>query len=547
MEKIATKTYDFATLRNTHNIYVDKTRYLHRLVTTDAASAAFFISRPRRFGKSLMISTLECIFKGRKELFDGLYIKEETDYDWPVVPVLKFSLSQVNCGSVEEVNNSLRRMICEAVPADVLDAAAIADQKPRDVFRYAIQKMAKQIGSVVVLIDEYDYPINHTLDNPELCEAVRVQLSEFYQTLKDTEHLLRFLMITGISKFSKLSLFSGLNNITDLTMDDAYAAMFGYTEEELTTYFSEHMRARAKRMGLSDEAFHAELKRWYNGYRFIDDVPSVYNPFAIARVLTENSRRFGSTWTQDCRPTLLVNFLKQLRSLNVDLNKTIYAEPSALSEVTALQSLNPVGILFQTGYLTIDRFDTEMGRYVLRIPDEEIRIDLNTILRDLADNGRCTDFAALRQAFNDDDIDTFLALLRPMYATLVYGTKEDSIHEDNYRRVLHSLFIVEKIKCKAEAHQSNGKRADLVVEHKDRVYIFEFKNRAGADAQVALEQIEDRRYMAPYQYPGIKIRQIGLAFDPKTHELVDWAWRTVGADAGRSGKMPEAEKSGSEA
>ena len=543
-QKIATNSYEFESIRKYNGIYVDKTAYLYPLVSSEPFSAQFFVSRPRRFGKSTMISTLECIFKGQKELFEGLDIVK-TDYDWKAYPVMRFDMSGVSVGSEAAFLQRFSEIVDVALHTSGWTYRK--ELSPGANFEQALLKLyegedGQQQQPVVVLIDEYDYPIAHALGNPAMAQFVHEQMSDFYLVLKRQVKKLRFLMITGISKFSKLSLFSGLNNITDLTMEKPYATMFGYTEEELAKYFSKQMHARAESMGLSDEAFHAELKRWYNGYRFFNRAPTVYNPFAIAKALTGSAEQFGSTWSQDCRPTLLVNYLQQLRGLNIDLNGEIYVRASEIGSVSTLDSLKPMGILYQTGYLTIDHFDKRRNWYVLRVPDEELRLDLNEILRDLYDGNQQTNFYDLFTAFTDDELNTFMAILKPMYSNLVYGIKESSIHEDNYRRVLHTFFITNGVTCEVEKHQSNGSRADLVVEYEECVYIFEFKNRDGDDAQVALEQIEDRKYMAPYLVPGRKIRQIGLAFNPKTHELIDWAWRTAGADAGRRGAMPESER-----
>ena len=297
MRPLATDTHDFPSIRKDGKIYVDKTMFMHRLIS-DPNSKIFFISRPRRFGKSLTVSAFKALFQGRRELFKGLAI-DETDWSWEKYPVIHFEFNDLTTTSVEEFVRSLEwhveRKLTEAgysynkslTPADnfgmAIDTLAVQkDENGNDVHK-----------GVVILIDEYDAPVGHCLDDIAKAEAVRERLSDVYSQMKNRTGDIRFLFMTGVSKFTKLSVFSALNNIVDLSQDDNYATMFGYTEEELSANFEEHLREHAAVMGKSYEDYRAEMKRWYNGFRFAKSDPTtVYNPISVAYTLVRKEPAF---------------------------------------------------------------------------------------------------------------------------------------------------------------------------------------------------------------------------------------------------------------
>ena len=513
-------SYNFRELRTTRGIYVDKTAFLHRLVTW-RLKKSFIVTRPRRFGKSLMISTLQHILEGHKELFRGLYIAEKTDYDWPKVPTVSFTLAQVNNECVDALKAALVKMVREAFPERVFDRMPASYQEPEDVFRYAIMHMAAEGKPIAVLIDEYDWPIGHALGNPELAERLREVMYRFYHTLKTREDDICFLMMTGISRFSKLSVFSGLNNLTDLNNDDSFATLFGYTETELDAYFGEHMKAHAEKMGLSDVCYRQELKHWFNGYCFGKESEKVYNPYSIATVLSLKSRVFGSDWSQSGRSTMLVNFLKQnVDCLSFDINGDVYASPDELLNTFDLSGLSPLAMLYQCGYLTVSRYLWDDGIYVLHIPDEEIRRDLNKLLFALYIKKSEADRTTLRMLFYADDMPKFLETLQAHYKALVHGPTEQ-VQEFSYQRALQFFFLAEGMPVRVETPDCDGKRSDMIVERKNRVYVFEFKVDEGAD--IALKQILDRDYMGPYRLPGNEITLIGLSFKRDSHKLQEFA------------------------
>ena len=342
MRTIAENANDFADLRTLDGgncIYVDKTDYFHRLVT-DPGRRLFFIARPRRFGKSLMITTFKYIFEGKRELFRGLKI-DATDYDWKVHPVIHLDFSLCAWSTYA----AFMREMPEVVQTAINKSGYVYDEKksPAVNFLNAIEWHFAQGTPCVVLIDEYDDPVAKALANPKEAEDIRNELSGFYGKIKGRTHMIRFLMITGVSKFTKMSVFSALSNLTDISPLPEYAAMLGYTEEELDECFGEHMAAHAKVMGLSEADYRAELKRWYNGYRFsVDNVVTVYNPVSTGLTFARQSPEFRGTWTQTGRASTLMNYIKREGALQVDLDGCVSAVESDF-DVTDLDNMSAIG------------------------------------------------------------------------------------------------------------------------------------------------------------------------------------------------------------
>ena len=322
LQPIAKDTSDFPELRGNGCVYVDKTAYFHRLVNS-VETRRYFIVRPRRFGKSLMISTLKAIFEGRREVFDGLAISR-TDWKWEKYPVLYFNMGFASSSSPEDFKSLFQDAVCTAITeaGGTYDAAKL----PASNFANAIDSLsnANNGKGVVILIDEYDDPVAQLLHKQDDAEAVRDYLSEFYRQMKDRTGKIRFLMVTGVSKFTKMSVFSALSNLVDISFEDDYATMLGYTEEELDTFFGEHLRAHAAKMGLSNEAYRAELKRWFNGYRFGQELDeTVYNPVSIGINLAGQKRNFVSSWSSTGKSSMLMNYLKREEFLGIDMDNVL--------------------------------------------------------------------------------------------------------------------------------------------------------------------------------------------------------------------------------
>ena len=497
--------------------------FIHRLVT-DPNANLFFISRPRRFGKSLTISALKALFSGRRELFEGLDI-DKTDWKWETYPIIHFEFNDLVTTSIEAFEKSLswhlERKLSEAgysynksiTPADnfgmAIDMLAIQkDESGNDVHK-----------GVVILIDEYDAPVGHCLDDIAKAEAVRDRLSSVYSQMKNRTGDIKFLLMTGVSKFTKLSVFSALNNLVDVSQRKEYATMFGYTEEELTANFDEHLREHAEIMGKSYEDYRAEMKRWYNGFRFAKNDPTtVYNPISVALTLYDkDAGGFSATWATTGRPSMLMNYLRREELVAVDY-EAVRDVTEAEFDVAELRRLRPIAMLYQSGYLTVKDYDD--GLYTLGVPDEEVRRDLATLIAGAAADEDMAWASALGAKLLGANWPPFFVGLRSLYAHMPYGSLEGTIHEHSYARILCTLLAAQGVECRAEDVQSNG-RADIVAQHKRGINIFELKVDEPVDK--AFKQIREKKYAEPYLADGRPIWLIGLSFDSHTRHLVDYA------------------------
>jgi len=522
MRPIATDTHDFPSLRRDGCIYVDKTRFMHRLVTT-VGSKLFFMSRPRRFGKSLTVSALKALFQGRRELFKGLYI-DDTDWEWEKFPVIHFEFNDLTTTSLDEFETSLAHHL----ERKLTEAGFSYDREalPSENFGNAITALAARSrdgrsegeGGVVILIDEYDAPVGHTLDDLDFAEKVRDRLSAVYSQMKNRTGDIRFLFMTGVSKFTRLSVFSALNNIVDISRRDEYATMFGYTEDELSANFEEHLREHAAKMGKSYDDYRAEMKWWYNGFRFAKNDPTtVYNPISIAYTLKDKDPNFSATWATTGRPSMLMNYLKREELLAIDY-ENMEGVAEAEFDVAELHRLRPTAMLYQSGYLTIKEYDC--GLYTLGVPDEEVRRDLATLIAGAAADENMQWAASLGAKLVTAQWPMFFVGLKSLYAHMPYGALEGTIHEHSYARILCTLLATQGVTYRAEDVQSNG-RADVVAEHKKGIFIFELK--VGEPIDKAFSQIRAKGYAEPYLADGKPIWLIGLSFDSFTRRLVDCA------------------------
>ena len=518
LRPIATDTHDFPSLRRDGCIYVDKTMYMHRLLTT-VGTKLFFVSRPRRFGKSLTVSALKALFQGRRELFKGLAI-EKTDWTWETHPVIHFEMNDLTTTTVEEFMASL----AYHVRSRLEDAGYAYDESipMPDNFGNAITSLSAANGGkgVVILIDEYDAPVGHCLDDIAKAEAVRDRLSAVYSQMKNRTGDIRLLFMTGVSKFTKLSVFSALNNIVDVSQDKEYATMFGYTEEELTANFEEHLRAHAEIMGKTYEEYRAEMKRWYNGFRFSPETDTtVYNPISVAYTLYRKERSFKATWASTGRPSMLMNYLKREDMLRLD-PESVRGVSEAEFDVAELRYLRPIAMLYQSGYLTIRDYQFATGLYTLGVPDEEVRRDLCTMMTGVAADKDMQWAASLGAKMLSEQWDVFFEGLHSLYAAMAYGSKERSVHENSYGRCLSFLLASCGFRFTMEAVGADG-RADIVADHPAEVCIFELK--VGKPLDKAFRQIREKNYAEPYLASGKPIWLIGLSFNKKTRQLVDFA------------------------
>ena len=524
MRPIATDTHDFPSIRREGKIYVDKTMFIHRLVT-DPDAKIFFISRPRRFGKSLTVSALKALFSGRRELFEGLYI-DKTDWKWETYPIIHFEFNDVTTTSLAEFEASLAYHVKSRLERAgyAYDASIpMPDNFGRAIDTLAIQKDAAGNDvhrGVVILVDEYDAPVGHALGDIDFAEKIRDRLSAVYAQMKNRTGDIRFLFMTGVSKFTKLSVFSALSNIVDVSQKDEYATMLGYTEEELSTNFEEHLRAHAAKMGKSYEDYRAEMKRWYNGFRFARNVATtVYNPISVAYTLVNQEPAFTATWATTGRPSMLMNYLKREDLLSIDYEK-MSGVPAAAFDVADLRNLTATALLFQSGYLTVKDYDADSEDYTIGVPDEEVRRDLTTLIAGVAAGETDVWAANLGKTLLHANWPKFFVGLKSLYAHLPYGPKEDDVQEFSYERILYALLASQGVEVVSEDRQSNG-RADIVAKHKKGIYVFELKVDEPVDK--AFKQIREKKYAEPYLADGRPVWLIGLSFNSQTRHLADCA------------------------
>ena len=516
MRPLATDTHDFPKIRNEGCIYVDKTMFIHRLVTT-VGTNLFFISRPRRFGKSLPISALKALFTGRRELFKGLYI-DATDWKWEKYPVIHFEFNDLTTTSVEEFGRNLDNHVKDRLSEAGYDYDNCLSA--HENFAKAIETLSAANGGkgVVILVDEYDAPVGHCLDDIAKAEAVRDRLSAVYSQMKNRTGDIRFLLMTGVSKFTRLSVFSALSNIVDVSQKDEYATMFGYTEDELSANFEEHLRDHAKIMGRSYEDYRAEMKRWYNGFRFArNDSTTVYNPISVALTLFNKEKSgFSATWATTGRPSMLMNYLKREEVVALDYDDLPEVTEDEF-DVAELRKLRPIAMFYQSGYLTIKGYDD--GFYKLGVPDEEVRRDLAKLVTGAMAGEDMQWAASLGAKLVTARWPEFFVGLKSLYAHLPYGPKEDEVQEFSYERVLYALLASQGVEVVSEDRQSNG-RSDIVAKHKKGIFIFELK--VGEPVDKAFKQIREKGYAEPYMADGRPIWLVGLSFDLKTRRLVGY-------------------------
>ena len=511
MKPIAKNNCDFPSLRKSGCLYIDKTAWLARLAT-DPEAFFFFLARPRRFGKSLMISTLEAMFQGKRELFEGLAIMD-TDWDWKKkYPVIHLTMGM--CAAEEYDTFAQNLPVC--MKASLAGAGVKYDDKltPSANFGLAIDKLAAKGKPPVILIDEYDDPVAKALKNVEVAERVRSSLAPIYGQMKDRSGKIRFLMITGVSKFTKLSIFSTLSSLVDISFEDDYASMLGYTEDELDRYFSEHMEAHRQVMGLSAEAYRAEIKRLYNGYRFwLDEGENVYNPVSINLTMANRKKRFELYWAETGKASFLMNFLKRGDVLAVDIDEPGSVVKAEL-DVSDLSSFPVKGMLYQTGYLTIDRYENDL--FTLRVPDEEVRQDLAALMSGLVADKDVRWAASIGVTLRLAQWDKFFDGLAALYAGAVYGSTEGKPHELSYARCLKFLLLGQGFRVEQEVSHAGG-RTDIVADHPCGTYIFELK--VNKPPKVAMSQVQRRKYAAPYRAGGKPVWAVGLSFNGRTRQF----------------------------
>jgi hypothetical protein len=491
--------HDFEGLRIENFVYVDKTQLIHQMITQ---GRMYFLSRPRRFGKSLLISTLDAIFQGKRHLFKDLWI-DQSDYIWEKHPVIWLDMSAVTNSSREAFQKSLSYhldKIAEKYDVKLPSALAVADK-----LNELITQLAKDNSKVVVLIDEYDSPLMNQIHHPETAMENREVLKQFYGILKVQNAKLRFVLLTGVSKFSKVSVFSGLNNLRDISLQPKYAALLGYTQQELTDYFKQEIDSLAKKEGLSHQEVLDKIKHWYNGYRFSEEDISVYNPFSTLWLLDQ--QKFGNYWFESATPTFLINLIQKRQFDMSDIENSL-AKVADFSTYE-IDQLKIVPLLYQTGYLTIQAYDPTMQFYTLSYPNLEVKAAfLDSLLKSFAPFEETVQnklILSMITALKKPSIDDFVEQLKVFLASIPYDLQMKE--EKYYQNIFYLIFKSVGLQVNVEVHTNLG-RIDVVVENKDSLLIFELK--VDKTAQEALEQIKTKGYADQYRHQQKAIYLIGL-------------------------------------
>ena len=509
---IGIQTFD--KIRTEDRLYIDKTEYVYRMAHSD--SNYIFLGRPRRFGKSLLVSTLQSYFEGKKELFKGLAI-EKLEQDWTEYPVLHFSMAMGKHMEKEQLERYLLYIIGLnekkfGIENDAVDPNVRLASLIMNVYRRTGKK-------VVVLIDEYDAPLLDVAHEDDNLKDLRNIMRNFYSPLKDCDPYLRFVFLTGITKFSQLSIFSELNNITNISMNREYSGICGITKEELLTQMSDDIDELAKSLGSTRETAIEELKTNYDGYHFSAQSSDIFNPFSLLNCFANQD--FGSYWFASGTPTYLINMMRKFHVLPATLGK-MYAKSSAFDAPTEnMTAITP--LLYQSGYLTIKDYDKTSKLYTLDLPNKEIKVGLfesllpNYLEGMFAQNGDVT-IAQMSVLIRQNDMDGALQLLQTFLGTVPYCNVTN--HEGHYQQMLFIIFsLLTGYVVDVEVHTPNG-RVDIVMLTNIRLYIIELKlNR---DAQTALQQINLKNYAQRFALCGKPIVKVGINFDSTQGNIEDW-------------------------
>jgi len=517
MRKLPIGIQDFEKLRRDNCVYVDKTQYVYQLVQT---SSPYFLGRPRRFGKSLFLSTLKAYFEGKKELFEGLKIVE-LEKEWTQYPVFYLDF---NVGLLINAKNVAERLNVKLTELERLWGKRTDTDDLASRFEAVIRNACEQTGQrVVVLIDEYDKPLTNTMDDPTANEEIRTLLKSFYGVLKSADTYLRFVFITGVTKFSKVSIFSDLNQLTDISLDKQFAEICGISEPELLQIFQLEIQALADSNNLTYEQAFAGLKKRYDGYHFAKVSADIYNPFSVLNTFAKLD--FAYYWFATGTPTFLA---KELKNQNYDIRKfdnDITIEANSVMDYR-VENQNLIPLLYQTGYLTIKEYKQDKDAFVLGFPNEEVKYGfLNELLpafvRTPIATGKFSVIEFLQQ-IEDNDIDGFMTSLKAFFADIPYDAIEQKNRNEQYfQHIFYLLFTLMGQFVQTEVKNSRG-RADAVVKTADNIYVFEFKMDDNATAEDALAQINSKDYAIPYIADHKKIVKIGVEFSQTERGIKRW-------------------------
>ena len=502
---------NFEQLRNNNCVYIDKTELIYKLTHSDSV---YFLSRPRRFGKSLLVSTLEAYFQGKKHLFEGLAM-ERLETEWTEYPVLHMDFSRRKYTDEDKLNELLNIQISHWEQLYGSDEKETSfSGRFEGVIRRAYEKTGRQ---VVVLIDEYDSPLLDTNSNPALQQKLRNTVRDFFSPLKGMGQYLRFLLLTGISKFSQLSIFSELNNLQNISMRDDFSALCGITERELLTELRYDIQRMADANNETYEEACAHLKKQYDGYHFSKNCEDIYNPFSLFNAL--NAKDYKNFWFSTGTPTFLIELLQEA-DFNVRNLEGIEATDEEFDAPTE-QIQSPIPVLYQSGYLTIKGYDPDFQIYTLAYPNKEVRKGfienlLPTYVHRARENNTFYVVSFIRD-LRKGDIESCLERTRSFFASIPHDLENKT--EKHYQTIFYLLFRLMGQYVDVEVQSAIG-RADVVLKLSDAIYVFEFK--FDGTPEEALAQIESKNYAIPFQSDGRRIVKIGVNFDSATRTIGEW-------------------------
>ena len=515
MKKLPLGIQTFREIINGNYLYVDKTEQLHTLIT---AGKYFFLSRPRRFGKSLTLSVLKEIYTGSKDLFENLWIYDR--WDWGKVhPVIHFSMSSIGYHDLGLENAILKTLDEQAQIYNIQLSSTGVSQR----FKELIQKLSVQNGKVVILIDEHDKPLIDYLNKADIEIAKQHQkiLKNFYSVIKDSDPYIEFLMITGVSKFSKISIFSDLNRLTDITLHPAHATLTGYTDNELKVYFSDAITNIAQKTGAIRDTLEEEIKAWYNGYSW-DGKHFLYNPVSIMSFFSF-SGQFRNYWFESGTPTFLIHLINKEQYYNLDF---VEANEVTFSSYD-IEHISTMAMLFQTGYLTIKE-NHNYGEYVLSYPNREVRQSLlNYFIGDLRHEDAALSTAIvlqLKRAFEKNDLKQVVRIIKSIFKNIpshIFIKDKEAY----YHSLIYLVFLYLGIYIHAEVNTNDG-RLDAVVHTGTHIYVMEFKLDESADA--ALQQIKEKEYAEKYIGSNKEIVMVGIDFGSEEKSVREWRGEVVG-------------------
>ncbi len=523
IKKLPVGIQDFGKLRNDDYLYIDKTAFIWKLAQT---STPYFLSRPRRFGKSLLLSTIKAYFLGQKELFKGLAIEEfeeKTENPWQEHPVLYFDFNGEKYETREDLNIILNNNLAnlEEIYGATESEKSFATRL-KGIMKRAYEKTGKQ---VVILVDEYDKPLLQTLTvNPALNEEYRTILKGFYGVLKSSDAYLKFALLTGVSQFSRLSIFSDMNQFVNISTEDAYAEICGITETEIRENLQPELKAFAEKHKLTIEESILALKKQYDGYKFSEEGKTVYNPFSLLSAFRIN--KLENFWYATGTPTFLVNLIKQG---NFDIRQLEKTEAMSVDTLKNSEPnpQNPIPILFQTGYLTLKKYIAEYNEFELGFPNNEVRYAfLKNLLPVCLDKEEGATFFITKfvKDIKAGRIDDFMQRIKSIIADIPYSQvskKNRAMRERDYQIAIYLIFTLMGQFVEAEVISLKG-RADCIVELDDKVYIFEFKLMSAGSPEDAIAQIKETGYAEPHKASGKEIILLGVAFDEKTQNIGEW-------------------------